>query len=99
MYCPKKKEITVQRPKPNFCIICFLGKNNAKVDEHHVCEDCRKGSNEVPRRLPAITLKNGNTYFIDERLGQLGNVHNPNDYMDFDRETDLLEINTCATIT
>ena len=35
-----------------------------------------------PRRLPTITLKNGKTYFIDERLRELRNVNNPFDTLD-----------------
>ena len=30
-----------------------------------------------------ITLGNGKTYFIDERLKQLRNIKNPHDYIDF----------------
>jgi len=37
----------------------------------------------MPRMLPIITLDNGKTYFIDERLRQLRNIHNPNDYIDY----------------
>jgi hypothetical protein len=37
----------------------------------------------MPRRLPAITLDNGKTYFVDERLKQLRNVHNPHDFIDW----------------
>lgn len=36
----------------------------------------------MPIRLPTITLDNGKTYFIDERLKQLRNVENPSDYID-----------------
>lgn len=35
-----------------------------------------------PRKLPTVTLENGKTYYIDERLRQLRNVKNPNDYID-----------------
>ena len=38
---------------------------------------------EFGRRLPMITLGNGKTYFIDERLKQLRNIKNPHDYIDF----------------
>ena len=37
----------------------------------------------LPRMLPTITLDNGKTYFIDERLRQLRNVKNPHDYIDY----------------
>jgi len=77
------KKLKERCEDPNFCIVCFLVKDNAKVDEHHVCEDCRKGSNGMPRRLSAITLENGKTYFVDERLRQLRNVHDPHDFIDF----------------
>jgi hypothetical protein len=35
-----------------------------------------------PRMLPMVTLSNGKTYFIDERLNQLRNIKNPHDYID-----------------
>jgi len=35
-----------------------------------------------PRMLPKVTLSNGKTYFIDERLNQLRNIKNPFDYID-----------------
>jgi len=38
---------------------------------------------KMPRMLPTITLDNGKTYFVDERLKQLRNVLNPHDYIDF----------------
>ena len=37
--------------------------------------------------LPKVTLSNGKTYFIDERLNQLRNIKNPSDYID-----DYLEV-------
>ena len=37
----------------------------------------------APNRLPTVTLDNGKTYFIDERLKQLRNTVNPHDYIDF----------------
>lgn len=37
----------------------------------------------LPRMLPTVTLDNGKTYFIDERLRQLRNVCNPHDYIDY----------------
>ena len=39
------------------------------------------------RMLPRVTLSNGKTYFIDERLRQLRNIENPHDYID-----DLMEV-------
>lgn len=49
--------------------------------------------------LPRVTLSNGKTYFIDERLNQLRNIKNPNDYIDdyldvLDRE-DFEKIRHC----
>jgi hypothetical protein len=38
----------------------------------------------MPRRLRAITLKNGKTYFVDERLRELRNVHSRCDRIDFE---------------
>ena len=35
-----------------------------------------------PRMLPRVTLSNGKTYFIDERLNQLRNIKTPHDYID-----------------
>jgi hypothetical protein len=35
-----------------------------------------------PRMLPRVTLTNGKTYFIDERLNQLRNIKNPFDFID-----------------
>lgn len=35
-----------------------------------------------PRMLPRVTLSNGKTYFIDERLNQLRNINNCHDYID-----------------
>ena len=68
---------------PTFCIACCRNRNDYKVDKHHVCEECRKGSDGMPKRLPVITLKNGKSYYIDERLKQLRNVCNPHDYIDW----------------
>ncbi len=52
-----------------------------------------------PRMLPMVTLSNGKTYFIDERLNQLRNIKNPHDYIDdyldeLDRE-DLEKVQRC----
>ncbi len=52
-----------------FCISC-AEKANSKTG------DC-------PRRLPAVRMDNGKTYFVDERLKQLRNVNNSHDYIDF----------------
>lgn len=38
---------------------------------------------KLPRMLPTVTLDNGKTYFVDERLRQLRNVLNPHDYIDY----------------
>ena len=35
-----------------------------------------------PRMLPRVTLSNGKTYFIAERLNQLRNIKNPYEYID-----------------
>jgi hypothetical protein len=52
-----------------------------------------------PRMLPRVTLSNGKTYFIDERLNQLRNIKNPHDYIDdyfdvLDRE-DFEKVRRC----
>ena len=66
-----------------FCIVCCRTRNDVPVDKHHVCKECRNGTNGMPRRLPAVTLDNGKTYYVDERLRQLRNVINPHDYIDW----------------
>jgi hypothetical protein len=79
-----KKELEERCKNPQFCIACLRVRDESiPVDEHHVCLECRRGSRGMPRRLPAITLPNGKTYFIDERLRQFRNVHNPHDSIDF----------------
>ena len=78
-----QKDLKERCKDPRFCIVCFRIRDNASVDEHHVCLDCRNGSVGMPRQLPAVTLENGKTYFLDERLRQLRNVHNPHDYLDY----------------
>jgi len=35
-----------------------------------------------PRMFPSVTLSNGKTYFIDDRLRQLRNINNPHDFID-----------------
>ena len=77
-----QKELKERCKDPRFCIVCFRTRDNARVDEQHVCLGCRNGSVGTPRQLPAVTLKNGKTYFVDERLRQLRNVHNPHDFID-----------------
>ena len=77
------KQLNKYCKDPNFCIVCFCTKKDINVGKHHVCDECRKGTDGVPRRLPAVTLDNGKTYFIDERLRQLRNVHNPHDFIDW----------------
>ena len=77
-----QKEMKERCKDPRFCIVCFQTRDNVRVDEQHVCLGCRNGSVGTPRQLPAVTLKNGKTYFVDERLRQLRNVHNPHDFID-----------------
>jgi len=38
----------------------------------------------MPSRLRAVTLKNGKTYFVDDRLRELRNIHNTCDRLDFE---------------
>jgi len=83
-----KKEIKERCKNPNFCIACFRIRDKVKVDEHRVCKDCRRGSKKGPIRLPVITLKNGKSYFVDNRLRELRHIHNPHDWIDF---RDLLD--------
>ena len=78
-----EEELKRRTRNPKFCIACFRVQKRVKVDEHHVCLSCRKGSTGMPRRLPAITLKNGKTYFVDSRLRELRNIHDPCDSLDF----------------
>ena len=78
-----QKELKEQCKNPRFCIVCFRIRDNISVDEHHVCLHCRNGSVGMPRQLPAVTLKNDKTYFVDERLRQLRNVHNPHEYLGY----------------
>ena len=77
------KEIEERCKNPKFCIACFRIRDNVKVDEYHICESCRNGSDGMPRRLPVVTLENGKSYFVDNRLRQLRNIHNPHDYIDY----------------
>ncbi len=46
-------------------------------------KNTKQDAGKLPRMLPTVTLDNGKTYFVDERLKQLRNVLNPNDYIDF----------------
>jgi len=69
-----------------FCVVCLARRSHVKVDEH-LCEDCQNDETVRPRRLPKMTLKNGKTYFVDNRLRELRNVDNPYDVIDF---TELL---------
>ena len=41
--------------------------------------------------LPMVTLSNGKTYFIDDRLKQLRNINNPHDFID-EYETKLTAV-------
>jgi hypothetical protein len=78
-----KKELERRCKNPQFCIACFRVQEHVKVDEQHICQECRKGSTGMPRRLPAVTLKNAKTYFVDDRLRELRNIHDPCDRLDF----------------
>ena len=77
------KELKARCKNHKYCIACHRTRNNVVVDKYHVCKDCRRGSDGMPRRLPAVTLSNGKTYFVDRRLRELRNVNNPHDYIDF----------------
>jgi len=74
-----KREVKERSKNPKFCIACFRERDGVPVDKHHVCKDCRQGSTGVPKRLRAVTLKNGKTYFVDNRLGELRNIRDPGD--------------------
>ena len=73
------KKLKERCKDPTFCMVCCRNRYDVPVYKHHVCKECRKGTTEIPRRLPAVTLNNGKTYFVDERLRQLRNVINPHD--------------------
>ena len=88
-----KRELMERSKNPKFCIACFRERDGVPVDKHHVCKDCRRGSTGVPKRLRAVTLKNGKTYFVDDRLGELRNIHDPGDRIDL---TDLDGANLLA---
>ena len=79
-----REEIRKRCRNPKFCIACFRIRDKVKVDEHHICESCRNGSDGMPRRLPVVTLENGKSYFVDNRLQQLRHIHNPHDYVDYE---------------
>jgi len=78
-----KKELQRRCRNPSFCIACFRVREGVRVDEHHVCEECRRGSSGMPGRLRVITLKNGKSYSVDNRLRELRNIHNPFDSIGF----------------
>jgi rRNA maturation endonuclease Nob1 len=78
-----RKEIRARCRNPKFCIACFRIQDKVKVDEHHVCKSCRNDSVGMPRKLQVVTLKNGESYFVDNRLRQLRNILNPHDYIDY----------------
>jgi hypothetical protein len=88
----EEDELKERCKNPEFCIACFRVRDSIPVDAHHVCMDCRRGSTGMPRKLRAVTLKNGKTYFGDERLGELRNIHNPSDRIDLEnlRGADIL---------
>ena len=46
-------------------------------------KNVKPDAGKMPRMLPTVTLDDGKTYFVDERLKQLRNVLNPNDSIDF----------------
>ena len=46
-------------------------------------KNVKPDTGKMPRMLPTVTLDDGKTYFVDERLKQLRNVLNPHDYIDF----------------
>ena len=46
-------------------------------------KNSKPDTGKMPRMLPTVTLDNGKTYFVDERLKQLRNVLNPHDYINF----------------
>ena len=79
-----QEEIQKRCKDPKFCIACFRTRISVDVDQYHVCESCRNGSDGMPRRLPVVTLENGKSYFLDSRLGQLRNIFDPHDYIDLD---------------
>jgi len=77
------KETKRRCKNPRFCIACFRVRKPAKVGEHNVCHDFLRPSTGTPKRLRAITLENGKTYFVDDRLRELRNIRNPCDRLDF----------------
>ena len=58
--------------------------NRGKAKEAlRLLKNTKQDVGKMPRMLPTVTLDNGKTYFVDERLKQLRNVLNPHDYIDF----------------
>jgi len=53
------------------CFCCFEGQMKPEIKPGR------------PRKLPVVRMKDGKAYFIDERLRQLRNVQNPNDFIDY----------------
>jgi len=46
-----------------------------------------------PRMLPMVTLSNGQTYFVDDRLRQLRNTRNPSEYInDYESNISLQDL-------
>ena len=76
-FCSEKLKEKCRNPK--FCYSCNRIRDKVEVDKYHVCEDCHKDSKGIPRRLPIVTLLNGKTYFLDERLKEIRNTANPFD--------------------
>jgi hypothetical protein len=77
-----KKELKKRCKNPKFCIACFRARDCVPVDEP--LSGLPKRINGHPRRLCAVTLKNGKTYFLDDRLRELRNIHNPGDRIDLE---------------
>ena len=79
-----EEELNERCKNEKFCVACLCNRDNVKVDEYHVCEECRNGSSGIgmPRRLPVVTL-NSKNYFRDDRLREFRNVNNPVDRIAF----------------
>ena len=60
----------------------YLTRGRAKK-ALRLLKNVKPDAGKMPRMLPTITLDDGKTYFVDERLKQLRNVLDPHDYVDF----------------
>ena len=78
-----QKELKKRCKNPSFCMACFRVRKGVEVDQQHICLDCRRGSAGMPIRLPVITLKDGKSYFIDDRLCEYRHIHDPCDRIRF----------------